>query len=496
MALDPVTQLIRTIGESSPFSDSDIPSENDTLQKVGDNSTVNSIGGLVDINDISLVIKSGEKINLIDVYDGLFVEEGIFNTAISGYIRIKDGVGGLEKFMLRGGELLTIKISKPNNTGILIWREDLIVSRIGSGDYLPQTYGTSYNLYFYSRSYINSAKRNVFKSYKNQSLASAVVDIYGFMSSNDLFIEDPKITLQKPFICTGIAPHRAIDRLAQRSCSKDKYFVFFERFIPIYGTYSDAVPFSASHYFGSVDKIIEDGRNNPKIIAFTKKTTANKEPSYIRAINLKRKDNFNHIPSLLHGFYNTTITSINPITRTFTEQKLSYTDQNQSTKDFYANKLIDDTNIFANYDDLKNETPGRKVILSSINDSVARETWVKNHMFGEMSKTYFQIQFDIEGGTNQIGVGHVINFLLPSAFDETFNPTKRYSTFDRMYSGLYLVTKVAHSFRSGKYIKTIEASRGSSSMDMNLESVNYSSPEDFNLTESDIQELFGNRRTK
>ena len=63
---------------------------------------------------------------------------------------------------------------------------------------------------------------------------------------------------QATFISTGFYPHRAIDYLAQRSCTKDKFFVFFERFVPVYGSYPDGFPFSTAHYFRVLGRILPD----------------------------------------------------------------------------------------------------------------------------------------------------------------------------------------------------------------------------------------------
>jgi hypothetical protein len=62
----------------------------------------------------------------------------------------------------------------------------------------------------------------LFKSYKNATVLEVVASIYKELSLNDLVTEDPKITLTSPFISTGVSPHKVIDYLAQRSCSKDK----------------------------------------------------------------------------------------------------------------------------------------------------------------------------------------------------------------------------------------------------------------------------------
>jgi len=430
----------------------------------------NNVGGAVDIKEISLVIKNGQKINLLEVYSGIVVEESLFSSAISGAIRIIDIAGGLEKFAIRGGESIHIKICKPNNGDLLIWRQDLIVTKVGAGDVDPSTLMTTYELHFSSRTYINSLKKTLFKSYKQQSIAEAVLSIYSEISVNDIFIEDPKVTLSKPFICAGFMPHKAIDYLAQRSCSKDKYFVFFEKFVPNVGSYSDSTSFTSIHYFGSIERLIKEseGGGIPSIF-FAPKENANRENFQIRATNFKRKDNFNHIPAMMLGFYNTKLSSINPLTREVNTKKISYIDE--STKDFYSNKLIDDENVFARYDDNLNEIPGRKLIVNATNDSISREDWLKNHIYGYLSKNYFKISIDIQGATNKIGVGHVVNFVVPSQVAKILNPTTPNPYVDPLYSGKYLVTSVVHSIRGGQYIKTLELSRGSSPYNFNRNSI-------------------------
>jgi hypothetical protein len=263
-------------------------------------------------------------------------------------------------------------------------------------------------------------------------------------------------------------PHKAIDYLAQRACSKNNYYVFFEKFVPNYGSFSDTSPFTSIHYFGSIEKLIKESEGSGvQSIFFAPKENANRENFQIRATNFKRKDNFNHIPAMMLGFYNTTISSINPLTRDVDVKKISYADNQESTRDFYSNKLIDDDNIFARYNDVSNEIPGRKLIFSSLNDSVPKEDWIKNHIYGYLSKNYFKISVDIQGGTNKIGIGHVVNFITPSIVSKVLNPTSSNPPIDPIYSGKYLVTSVVHIIRDGQYIKTLELSRSSSPYNFN-----------------------------
>lgn len=497
MPISSITGLIGSLKQSSLYAKTSVSADTNTVEKQSDIIVPTDFGGDVTINDISIVTKGGEKISLVDVYAGIVVEENIFSMSISGVVQIHDVYGGLEKFLLTGGERMTIKISKPKNGNILIWREDLIITKIGPGLHDDISGGTSYDLYFTSNSFVQSMKKNLFKSYKNKSLAEAVVEIYKEMSTNDLFIEDPKITLKNPFVSTGFYPHRAIDYLAQRSCTKDKFFVFFERFVPVYGSYPDGLPFSTAHYFGSIEKLIEDSNGDEiQTIYFLSKNDALNEPSIIRGINFQRRENFDHMSAMKLGLYNTTISAINPIARTVTKQKLSYTDNNQETRDFYENKLLEAQNVFSIYDDVINQTPGRKVIVGSINDSVPREDWVKNHIFGQLTRKMFRVSIDIQGGTNQIAVGHVVNLFIPSSFERIANPNSKSLEIDRIHSGKYVVHSVTHTITENKYTKTLQLSR--SSLPTNLNRPDLKS---FDLTElvdfaSDIVfNVSGNRRT-
>lgn len=484
------TTYLRRLEKSSLFSQSDILVD-DSVKLIEDDQ-YSTIGGAVTVLELNLQLKDGNFVSLLDVYDSIMVEESIFTNSISGAISIIDPAGGLEKFMLRGGELLRMKIAKPNNGPTLIYRHDLIITLVGGGEMDSLTGYTSYTLHFAPRTYVNSLKTRLYKSYKDQSIADAALSIYKEISGNQLFIEDPKVTLSNPFISTGFMPHRAIDELAQRACSKDKYFAFFERFVPVFGHLSDGSPFTATHYFGSMEKLIEDSKNlGIKTISFNMKLDANIESPVIRARSFSRLANFNHLPAMDLGFYNTRITSINPITKEVSHQKMSYTDSRESSRDFYDNKLIDRTNIFSLYDDVKNEIPGNKLIMSSINDAVDRKKWLKNHIYGNLSRQYFKILVEIQGATNRISAGHVVNFVTPSFEYMTINREDPNPYLDPLHSGSYFVTSVIHTITAGTYTKKLELARSSSPLN----------PDKFTTLDQTIesQDAFlkslGNRRT-
>lgn len=477
------------LDDVSNYADSSILSRSNlSIRK--DNEVPNAVGGAVDVKVFNITVKDGRSVSMLDVYRSIAVQESIFSSFITGTVKIADIGAVLEKFMIRGGEIIELKVFKSSDQDILIWRADLVVTKITTAEFDVVSGAAMYNLHFAPRTYVNSLKTCLFKSYKNQSISDAVLSIYREISTNNLFIENSKITLTTPFISAGFMPHKAIDYLAQRACSKNKYFVFFERFVPNYGSFFDSVPFTSSHYFGSIDRLIDESEDlRIKTIVFTPKLYSISEGTTIRASKFSTQDNYNHISAMQLGFYNSKITSINPITKEVQTSKIAYTDPNEEIKDLHESRLLDDANIFSIYDDVNNQVPGRKLITSSINDSVPRENWLKDHIYGYLSKNYFKITVEIQGGTNRISAGHIVNFFTPSAYSKLYENDASIVKADIVHSGKYLVTKAIHVIANGMYVKTLELARASMPYDVNRYSL-------FDSTIEQItKDILGDRRT-
>jgi len=453
------------------------------------------IGGTAEISKLSIIVKGGAEIVLRGQFSNITIEEDIFASSIAGSITIVDTAGFLENFELRGGEIINLKVIRPDTGDIIIWREDLVVHKISKSEVDLMNLHSTYDLYFVSRTHVRSLKKSLFKSYSGMTYVDAVKNIYAEMSPNDLIMEDPKLTLTKPFISTGLMPHKAIDFLAQRSCVKNKFYVFFERLIPVTGTKSTGQPFAGSHYFGSIESLIEQAKNESiKTIYFLPKLDSKTENgAIIRTPIFEREENFNHVQAMLLGFYNTTITTIDPISRTHSQKKFGYANKDKLTDDFYENKLIDDYNIFSVYNDFAGEIPGRKLIVSSVNDTGDRSSWMPNHINGQISKSLFKIKVEIQGGTNDIGVGNIVNFFVPSQSARVGDAGNPFPPSDDIHSGRYLVTGVDHRLRDGEYIKTLYLSRGSSPIDQN-QLYNKNDAIDFAQTPETIKKSLGDLR--
>lgn len=445
----------------NPFSDSQFVTGESGADFKQDNFPGRMQGLAVDLKELKLITNNGLELDILSVYDGIIIKEGLYNTFVSGIIKINDSVGGLEKFALRGGERLTMKICKPGTDEVIIWRQDLIVTKISAAAFDVINNRTSYMLSFSPRSQINSVRKNVYKSYNNLPISNIVLNLYKNITPNKLFIEDPGVTLTSPFQCGGKMPHEVIFEMAKRACSKKRFFVFFERFIPVYGTdQSTQESFASSHYFGSIEKLIEDSEiSGIKTIRFVQNKEGSVEPNFIRAFSMMRDESFTHLNATRRGFYKTEFSSIDLIKRKSKNTNVGYLENFGKT--IYNNKLVDEDNIFGAFNKSIGETPGKKVFVSSMNESVNRENWLPHEFIRRIATTYFRIQIKVSGGTNNIDLGHVVNFLTPSSSQKNLEVQNPYLRFDPVHSGKYVVTGVTHTIREGQYLKILELSRES-----------------------------------
>ena len=439
-----------------------------------DATVTSHIGDKVVINELDLITVKGVKVNLISIFNGITLYESVSSSAISGSIVIRDFQGLIEKFLITGGEEIHIKMSKPNTNSILLWRQDLIVHKV-TRTTVQDNLSSIFELQFTTKSFVKSLKRRLFRSFKNKSYTDCVKEIYKEISDNTIRTEDAGLTFTTPFISTGLNPHKAIEYITKRSCSKGKFYVFFERVSPISGLFNGA-PFSAPHFFGSVDKLIEDSNKNKIFsIIYSQKLPGVLEPDLgegvLRASSFVRSSAFSHLDAMMTGFYNSKITTIDPITQTFNLKKYGYA-TNSVTGDFYNNRIMSNDNLFAVYDDTKYEMPGERVVFSSTNDPAGREEWLSTNIYGQVSKNLTKIEVTVEGGTNDIGAGSVINFKVPSHYNKLLNPQNPQTPDDIMFSGKYLVTAVRHNITFEGYLKVLELSRGSFSFDVGTRTQN------------------------
>ena len=427
----------------------------------------------------TIIVKNGKAIDLTNVIQEIEVFEDIFKSSITGSITINDSVGGLEKFILTGGERLTLKAAMPaEGNSIIINRSNLIVHEF-SKITTSSTGNLRYKLYFTSESALNSLKKRIFKSFGTERNVYKIVD---FLYSNIEALGgtstgivrtmgfDPSATwgikitasdvwLPSPFICPGYTPIDAINHLAKRTSADGKYYVFYERL-----NYNKEDGVGWHHYFTSIDDIIKKTDVN-KIPTIKYSPAGNyfstTTPEYnIRAKTVEYQPNYNHLSAMSGGFYNSRVRSLDVLSRRYSDTKISYKDVSDSSGGTnYTAKYLDSSNYFSSYG--TNDFPGERLIVSAMNEPFRdKKLWIKNDTYGAFLNSSIRVTVDIAGGTNRIGVGDLVDLRLPSRAHIAVNLENSVIPDDLLYSGKYIVTACRHRITRLGYTKKLELSRG------------------------------------
>jgi hypothetical protein len=427
----------------------------------------------------TITIKNGKTIDLTNVILDIEVFEDIFKSSITGSITINDFVGGLEKFVLTGGERITLKAGMPaEGNKTIINRSNLIVHEF-SKIKADSTANLRYKLYFTSESALDSLKKRVFKSYgAERNIYNIVESLYskmealggtstglvttqvylGYTRPSAIEITASDAWLPKPFLSPGYTPIDAINSLAKRSSSAGKYYVFYERL----NYNKDSL--GIHHYFTSIDDIIKN--TDPNKIPTIKYSPAGNYfsttlPEFnIRAKTVEYQNNYNHLSSMVGGFYNSRIRSLDILSRRYTDTTINYkntSDSNGGTS--YLGKYLDSSNYFSTYGD--KDYPGERLIVSPMNDPFTnKKEWIKNDTYGAFLNSSIRITVDVAGGTNRIGAGDVVDLRLPSRTSQAVNLESAIIPDDTVYSGRYIVTACRHKITRLGYTKKLELSRG------------------------------------
>jgi hypothetical protein len=469
MAIRP--RVTRVVRPTVNFESDSIASDNNTQIDVrGDNVTTDGIIGKVAVKELLLVQKNGNRIDLSQVYAGMEFFEDIYSSTISGTLTINDFSGGLEKFYISGGETLIITVTKVQDSEIIFSRNDLVVYRVGGGE-VTERLTTRYTLSFTTLSYVNSMKTKIFKSYYNKSVNEIAKDIYtkSMKATRTLKTDDSlDIPIPKPFVCTGLTPIKALEYLTKRACSIGKFYAFFERLIPISGSTAAGSSFSSTHVFGSLSELRKKDDSAYNIVyapsTETSGITQTIAPGVIRASQMVRLDNFNHIDHMMYGAYHSKITALDPISRTYSIKTISYAYDNQikaEENEYYpGNKILSGQNAFASYSPDNNEYPGERLITSTVNDVTIKENWLKHNIYGYTLPAMFRVQIVVDGSTNKVSCGDSVKFRVPSKVHQSVNGSAQIRD-DEVYSGYYMVLSVRHTIIAGSYTKRMEMGRAS-----------------------------------
>lgn len=443
------------------------------------------IAGSYTLRTLNLTLKNGTVIELAGVFNQIEVYEDVFKYAIEGKIRIRDFVGGIEKFIITGGEKLSMVLLKPNgNNEVIVARDDLIITSISQVAFQQNNF-LLYDLNFRSKATVESMKKKIFRGFgTDKNLTSVVKKLYSEISSDtELSIYSDTLSFDNSYVCTAQRPLEAINQLAKRACVNKDFFLFFERF-----GRNPGEPFT--HVFIQWNKMKEFWLSNniPKITynpnaGQINYTNANENEGSINSHFIRLEPNFDHMANVKAGFYRSRIRSLNLSKRSYIDTQIDYKNETeQELETLYDNKFIESNNIFNSFD----TTPTiERLIIEPTNDVVKNKaTWLKYDTYGAILNTSIRVTCQVFGGGNKLSIGNLIDLSLPSHANISTNSSVRHD--NQVYSGKYMITAIKHTITPKVYVKTLELGRDSLRFDIdtliskfpsnNQETVNNGSP--------------------
>ena len=408
------------------------------------------VGEEYGLDRISIIIKNGQEISLVEVLSRVEIYEDIFAPSITGYVQIRDFVGGLEKFQITGGETIRIRVFKPGTTSSVIDRSDLVVHTVTKGKQEDNNYIT-YKLQFVSKSHIKSQKKKISKSFdsetkKERDIVKIIQSLCGEMGASVNIREHLPLVLNRAFVVPNYSPIEAIQWIAKRMCSSGDYYLFFERV-------NGGKVFCSLNNLKQLAPKPQDNSSLYNIVyrpSLSYMQNKNSE-TYIRASYVETQKNFNHLDNMISGVYRTKLTEVDLMNRTFSEREVGI----GGIKDFYITNVV--SGEFANY----SESPDHRMFVKGINDYHNKMNWIEYDLHGARLLTGMRIVAGIVGSTNCLGVGDIAYLSLPSDFAKSRNLEKSDVVENNMYSGRYFVTAVKHVITKDNYIKHVEFSRSS-----------------------------------
>jgi hypothetical protein len=128
------------------------------------------------VEEIKLIPVSGESIDLRKIMRELSIYEDIFSFAISGYVKIEDGIGIIDGLNLIGQEYLKITFGKVKDDPDMhskTYKLYKIADRAPSGNFMTEYY----TLHFCTEELLLSEKTKISKSYSGKQINDMVYEI-------------------------------------------------------------------------------------------------------------------------------------------------------------------------------------------------------------------------------------------------------------------------------------------------------------------------------
>lgn len=389
------------------------------------------------------------------------VNESLFASSIETDIVIADGINFFEKARLTGNERLEVTINRlePGNvkkkfefTCFIANIQDFAKPRPGVQSYRFSCVS--------EHAYINAGKR------LNRVFQGGIGNIINNICQRDLQVKPAQLNKDVKGIIRGIYPNikplEAITWLLRNSTDNSTPFFFYE-------TLKDGI------IFDSYENLLEVGSYRKYKHSPFFEELPNTEENFIdaqqRIIRISSEFDMGKYFQIYDGTYGSTVNSVDIATKKYTVRKYSY-DQDKvlklndhgpiSTRTKFADESLSDMSSSMVYNVSLNSKAYNKIgnYHAPIVDSLSKKQSYHANL------GYMGHDITIYGDFD-MSVGKVIELEIYKASDEKELEEDRKNMIDKMNSGYYIVTELAHIFANGEYTIEMGIQKDSSMLDMN-----------------------------
>lgn len=440
-------------------------------------SETNAVAGGVIIDALYLTTVDGRVFDIRNFCVETIIHEDLFSNVMMGHCLMVDSASFINQLPIRGTEFLTAVFRTPNFTETI--GRSFYVTGLQQRQFVSTDREISYILSFVSMEGIRDNVTPLFKRFSGKTDAVvktlyedylATPRFYGAANraTTTLLATSIDHSSSVSFLPTGWSPFKCINWVAARSLktpSSAPTHLFFES--------------NKAFYFASINELIEQQVGakrifaeyiySPNAAAITRNnqgftyTKPEIDRQYGVVEEMKPFDQFELLREQDYGFLSNKLITHDIVTKEYKE--FGY-DHYQAHRQYpHLEDVTKQKNTQTTALGVPRSTDAFRSVRAKhfklFNDSTDPrfELWAqaRNSLLYELSRNSIQI---VVPGRTDIEVGKVINFLYPKGQDKNDNTVAELE-FDPLYSGLYLITSIKHSFALDKHLMVMEIAKDS-----------------------------------
>lgn len=410
--------------------------------------------GDVSIGDLTIISSNGVALNVLPQLVILELYESLYDPFMSGKIVLTDTQAIRDFFPLVGNEILKVSFETPTLGKDYVYTAEFFIYE--SSDSQRNMERTSvYALNFISKEAILDRNKRISKTFKGNpvDMLEYLLRDNGLQTEKELIAEEPRN--QFAFCSNWWRPTKAIKFLSERcvSANGQPAFLFFENkngfiFSSLDTLINKEMPLSARFRLNDYTRSMDDKATSYRDL----------EKDYQSILQIEYHNGFDYFRRLENGFYGGELITLDLTTRRYTHNAFNRPFENDSHLNEYSpvsgkplavprGHLTFIPKMYNNFDGFGDSTNG--------NTAVDRDT-----IFARLNAQRLTIK--VYGRTDYT-VGQKVSVTIP----KSGQINDRESTYDKLLSGVYLVTGLCHNITPRNHQTIMELAKDSSAIDLN-----------------------------